>query len=1308
MTIRYQTAVYSTLVFLVLFFGITSSAQAQIFNSGVALHNAEIVSQEDNEVSLGFDFVNGKGVQTGVKYIVELSRDSQGGIVSQTIVDSFIYSEVLSLSPDSSTHKEITYNAPEYLSGDYTLWIRAKNTNGWSLGVVKVGPITFSGSGNYVEITSETCFTEVQNDNNRYNLSDIVGAYTDEEITTTCTLINHTDNSISLTPTFVTRVGNQLGNIVQTLSDASAAFTLESGEEKEVAFTLDKVDTGQINITTIALKDSGGSLISNSVVVNYIVDTASATIVNVTFNKESYEEGETIDIDLSLSRKIFLEESSYSPRPDDELPILLSIKVIDKSGRLCGDPLTEKEPASDSEDNSVGRSISITATQDCDSPQIVTTLTMGDEVIFEGTTQKIEDDEDGGGFSGVVVGILLALLLIIALTTFLKRRGKTTIPLSVIMMIVIPIITIGALIPRANVEGFYLAINPCISFSSTSTAPPSSLTSDKAVYKPGEIVTLTWVLGADGCHPYPDPADVSMYQASSLVFPLKYTMTLISSTPTERTYSRTFTVPSTQGLYIFNAYASFLGFSPGPPSDFGVFVVVAEATASISASPNPVPSGSPTSITWGSINATGCTGTGTEFSTGGGPGGTDPTTGPLSTNTTYSVTCSGGIDIGSWSFVRTDSEQLYIDGVLSYPDPCLLSSIFRTPYDGMLDDGAKTIWDGESLIIIPATTEYSCFNTTFDWFLGDFVNIYKFTPNSVFIAGNTALASKLVTISAPLAIIPTIDTFSAPSTITAGSSATITWSSTNATSCTGGGTGFSTGGSVSGSDPTGALSVGTHSYTLSCTSSTGHVVSSPAISIDVTATPGDLSVTSSGGASHSFGTITIGNTPTWNFTLKNTGGTSLSGSVSGLAAPFTCTSGCSYTISAGATKTVAIKYTPTSAIFSSDSFTFTGGAGVSASVTGTGQTVGAISVTSSGGASHSFGTITIGNTPTWNFTLKNTGGTSLSGSVSGLAAPFTCTSGCSYTLAGGASTNVVVKYTPTSAISSTDSFTFTGGAGVSASVTGTGQTAGSLSVTSSGGASHSFGTITIGNTPTWTFTLKNTGGASLTGSVSGLAAPFTCTSGCSYTLAGGASTNVVVKYTPTSAISSTDSFTFTGGAGVSASVTGTGELVTQVTSVTASPFASILTGDNVTINWTSEGATTCTGTNFTISPNTKTSGSETINNLTADTLFIVRCSGDAGGEDSDNITVNVIDPTPSIHATPPRVLQGSHSVLRWTSRDVTACTLYDPSNSGTSGSYTTPGIDAEVTYTLTCTASLGPDVSATATIRPFTPIFEEI
>jgi hypothetical protein len=77
-------------------------------------------------------------------------------------------------------------------------------------------------------------------------------------------------------------------------------------------------------------------------------------------------------------------------------------------------------------------------------------------------------------------------------------------------------------------------------------------------------------------------------------------------------------------------------------------------TATLSGNPTPIPSGQSSTLTWGSTNATSCTGT--NFSTGNAVSGSVTVT-PLTT-TTYSVSCTGAVGSASGSATVTVSNSV--------------------------------------------------------------------------------------------------------------------------------------------------------------------------------------------------------------------------------------------------------------------------------------------------------------------------------------------------------------------------------------------------------------------------------------------------------------------------------------------------------------------------------------------------------------------------------------------------------------------------------------------------------------------------
>ncbi len=189
-------------------------------------------------------------------------------------------------------------------------------------------------------------------------------------------------------------------------------------------------------------------------------------------------------------------------------------------------------------------------------------------------------------------------------------------------------------------------------------------------------------------------------------------------------------------------------------------------------------------------------------------------------------------------------------------------------------------------------------------------------------------------------------------------------------------------------------------------------------------------------ASQDFGSVAVGSSADRTFTVQNTGGGTLTGSAS-TSAPYSVISGSPFSLAAGASQAVVVRFSPTATGTFTGNVSFTSNGGnVSPGVTGVGTaSPPQISVTP---ASQNFGTVSVGSFADLTFTVQNTGGSALTGSAS-TSAPFSVISGGSFSLGAGASQGVVVRFSPTATGSFTGNVSFTSNGGnVSPVVSGTG------------------------------------------------------------------------------------------------------------------------------------------------------------------------------------------------------------------------------------------------------------------------------
>lgn len=201
----------------------------------------------------------------------------------------------------------------------------------------------------------------------------------------------------------------------------------------------------------------------------------------------------------------------------------------------------------------------------------------------------------------------------------------------------------------------------------------------------------------------------------------------------------------------------------------------------------------------------------------------------------------------------------------------------------------------------------------------------------------------------------------------------------------------------------------------------------------------------------------------------------------------------------------------------------------------------------SDGPTFDFGSVTVGSSSDHTLTIANFGQSgALSVSGGGLAAPFSFKGGvfpgtggtCGATLNNGAACSIVVSYSPSSAVISSDQIVLNFFNGIAAKsitrdLSGTGVAAPTFATLAiSDGPSYNFGSITVGSSQDKSFVISNSGTGTATAiAASGLAAPFAIKGGtfpgtggtCSNTLAAGASCTFVLSFSPTVATSSADS-----------------------------------------------------------------------------------------------------------------------------------------------------------------------------------------
>jgi hypothetical protein len=490
--------------------------------------------------------------------------------------------------------------------------------------------------------------------------------------------------------------------------------------------------------------------------------------------------------------------------------------------------------------------------------------------------------------------------------------------------------------------------------------------------------------------------------------------------------------------------------------------------------------------------------------------------------------------------------------------------------------------------------------------------------------GGTSASSEATVTVMPA---PTVMLSAGAAAVPAGASATLTWSSTNATSCTASGAWDGTK-AARGTLSTGALT-NPATYSLDCTGPGG---SSSTASVTVNIIP-TVSFTASPASVASGGAATLGWSSTYASACIASGGWSGAEPASGtqstgsLTAPATYSLACSGPGGMSAMANVTVNIVPTVTLTASPGSVASGGA---ATLSWTSSNASAC-IASGGwsGAEPASGTQSTGSLTapaTYSLTCSGPGGSSVASSVTVNIAPtITFTASPSAVASGGMST---LTWSSTNATSCTASGAWSGthpASGTQSTGSLTAPTTYSLSCAGPGGGS-SNSSVTVNIIPTVTFTASPASVAS--GSASTLT--WSSTNATSCTASGGWSGTQPVSGTQsTGALTMPNAYSLacSGPGGNSSTKTILVNVIPLVT-LTAYPLV-VPSGGSSTLTWSSTNATSCAASGgWSGSP--ATSGTRSTGALSSTTSYSLTCTGSGGTSNVSTATVTIANGTVSV------------------------------------------------------------------------------
>lgn len=260
----------------------------------------------------------------------------------------------------------------------------------------------------------------------------------------------------------------------------------------------------------------------------------------------------------------------------------------------------------------------------------------------------------------------------------------------------------------------------------------------------------------------------------------------------------------------------------GSSSNSATLTVTPAPAVTISVSPASISSVQAATLTWSSISVTSCTASGAW--TGAKTVSGSQTVSSLAPGSyTYTLTCTGSHGPASNSVMLTVR-----------PPPAV--SISVSPASVSVGQNAMLSWSSTDVTSCTATGPWSGSKTLSgsETVSSATAGSYAYTLSCTG-AGGSASSSAVLTVGSSAQPAPTVSISVSPSSITESATATLSWSSTNVTSCTSSGS-WTGPQALSGSQPV-SPTAGTYAYALSCTGPGGTASNSATLTVLSSSTP---------------------------------------------------------------------------------------------------------------------------------------------------------------------------------------------------------------------------------------------------------------------------------------------------------------------------------------------------------------------------------------------------------------------------------------------------------------------------------------
>lgn len=323
----------------------------------------------------------------------------------------------------------------------------SSNTSNFMFGLATVGKVTLTATTTGVQILPQTCYLQVEGEkgNAKYSLNQGVDVKSNENLVINCKTINTRKEDITATPKYETHLRSTYGDVVSQTGGDMTPILFKSNIETPITLTLPKASNSQAYNVNLGLVD--GSEESNMVSAHYVLVGSSATIQNLSFNKDYYTKGETATISLM-----------YTPSADNfpgsryqsekQSALTTNIKFTNGKGKTCAKDVNQKI-----EVYSPKLDIPVSITSNCFNPKVLVTLSdesgkVLDQKDFTVKTTSVKDSNSNMAY--IIISILI--IVMIGFYIYKKKKNGTTptnntpsVDTSIPMSIIFPFLIFAAL-----------------------------------------------------------------------------------------------------------------------------------------------------------------------------------------------------------------------------------------------------------------------------------------------------------------------------------------------------------------------------------------------------------------------------------------------------------------------------------------------------------------------------------------------------------------------------------------------------------------------------------------------------------------------------------------------------------------------------------------------------------------------------------------------------------------------------------------------------------------------------------------------